>query len=73
MTLTLGGKVLLEPSRERTVTLKEESRKAESMVGPRLPVAPMRMTFLISDMLEKLKEVLGSTGRGSSVEGVVSG
>jgi hypothetical protein len=40
MTLTPSGKVEAEPSRESTVTLKEDSfKKVDKMVGPRLPLA----------------------------------
>lgn len=37
----------LEPSRERTVVLKDELRNARSTDGPRLPPAPMIMMFLM--------------------------
>ena len=37
----------LEPSRERTVVLKDELRNARSTEGPRLPPAPMIMMFLM--------------------------
>jgi hypothetical protein len=40
MTLTPEGKVVDEPSRERTLVLNEDSlRKAFNIVGPRLPPA----------------------------------
>ena len=40
MTFTPSGKVEVEPWRERTVVLNEESlRKAFKMEGPRLPLA----------------------------------